>query len=122
MIGLSTHTKRQAARNLLALILIFCSASAFADFADQAKEYVGYTIVAVKTVAKWVDPDTGKSEDSFEGCDYGRIIVFDGNTALVCNEYGYQYAYRPEAVILSNGSSIIMIVGDDAYDMAKYRR
>ena len=108
-------------KKVLGIVLLLISASASADFVDDAKNYVGYTIVAVKTVTKWVDPSSGKSSDSFEGCEHGRIIVFDDNTALVCAEYGYQYAYRPDAAILSNGSSFVMVVEGDAYDMVRYR-
>ena len=86
-----------------------------ADLAYDLSSYVGYTIVAVKTISKSIDDDG--EETSFRGCSYGRIIVFDDGKYVTCSSYGYQYAYRPRAIILSNGSSMVMIVGDDVYQV-----
>lgn len=86
---------------------------ASSDFGD----FIGYTIVAKKTVAGYVDND-GKKSDSFEGCEYGRAIVFDDDTYVRCQSYGYQYAYRPEAVILVNGQSAKMVVDNEEYDVS----
>lgn len=105
-------------------ILGILSFTAQADLADDLGDLVGYTIVDSKTIDGWHD-EKNKSEDGFEGCEYGRVIVFTDNTTLTCAEYGYQYAYRPTAVILakkiSYGSSSFysykMIVEDEIYDM-----
>lgn len=86
-----------------------------ADLGNQLADYVGYTIVAVKTIAKSVDDDGERT--SFQGCKYGRIIVFDDGNYVTCASYGYQYAYRPSAIILSNGSRMIMVVGNDTYQI-----
>ncbi len=91
--------------------------AAAADIAATMSRYEGYTISAVKTIDKWISSDRSKSGDAFEGCDFGRYIVFDDGTYLRCNDYGYDYDYRPEAVILTRGNRVVMIVGDDAYDM-----
>lgn len=91
--------------------------AAEADIASELSRYQGYTIAAVKTIDKWVSDDRSKSGDAFEGCDFGRYIIFDDGTYLRCNEYGYDYDYRPEAVILTKGTRVVMIVGDDSYDM-----
>ena len=48
---------------------------------------------------RWSDKD-GKRSESFEGCEFGRQIIFDDGTALTCSTYRYHYAYRPKAVIL----------------------
>lgn len=96
---------------------LFIPSAVEADTASQLARYEGYTIASVKTIDKWVSSDRSKSSTSFEGCDFGRYIVFDDGTYLRCSGYGYQYAYRPDAVILMKGSRIVMIVDDDAYDM-----
>lgn len=88
-----------------------------ADAVDELSGYVGYTIVASKRIVRWVSSDRSNAKDGFEGCEYGRIIVFDDNTALKCTTYGYQYAYNPRVVILSNRGETIMLVRDKAYRM-----
>lgn len=105
-------------KSFLALTLIFVTNSVFADITDQLSDFVGYKIIANKTIAGYQDRN-GKKGDDFEGCDYDRVIVFDDNKILTCTGYGYQYAYRPTAIILSNGSSFKMIVEDDVYDMRR---
>lgn len=102
-------------KNLLFGLFFFCM-PAFADLADKLERLVGYTILGSKTIEGWYDDD-GKKGDSFEGCDFGRTIVFSDNRILRCSTYSYQYSYRPSAVIISNGKQIKMIVEDEVYDM-----
>ncbi|HAT9716230.1 TPA: hypothetical protein ACK8SK_002611 [Legionella pneumophila] len=92
----------------LAFVLLFATPIAFADLTDELEGLVGYTIVASKTIS-----------GDFEGCDYDKAIVFDDNTMLRCASYGYQYSYRPTAIILSNGANFKMIVEDELYDMLR---
>jgi hypothetical protein len=95
-----------------------------ADVADTLEQYIGYTIVASKTIDGFHDKN-GKTSADFEGCDFGRKIKFDDNTTLTCSTFSYTYSYRPTAVILMKSSesqgrkfaAIVMIVGDEAYDM-----
>lgn len=103
-------------RALSAASLIGFAGIAHADSADKLARYVGYTIVAVLPVTGFVD-SSGKRGDSFEGCEYGRVIVFEGDKALTCTGYGYSYAYRPTALVLSRGGVFKMIVDGNAYDM-----
>ena len=99
---------------VFSLLTMFATqAAASVDLGD----FVGYTIVAKKTVAGYADED-GKKDDSFEGCESGRIIIFDDDTYVRCQSYGYHYAYRPDAVILVNGSSAKMVVEDESYDVS----
>ena len=101
---------------LVALIgIAFWASPLHADLGYQLSGYVGYTIITVKTVAKSVDDDG--EQTSFKGCKYGRIIVFDDGKYVTCSSYGYQYAYRPRAIILSNGSSMVMVVDDHIYQV-----
>jgi hypothetical protein len=102
----------------LALMLVLVAQSAFAEVADVLRDYVGYRIVASKTIVGYKNKD-GTTGDTFEGCEDGRVILFEDKKSLTCAGTGYQYAYRPIAIILSRGSSLLMIVGDDAYDMRR---
>ena len=102
--------------HFLVVALLILSTSAFADSANELDDLVGYTIVAKKTIKGWYD-DHESEEGAFKGCRHGRVIVFTDNKILTCAEYGYQYAYRPTAIVLSNGSRYKMVVGNDVYDM-----
>lgn len=116
----NTNPRMTGIMNRLIALTIFLLLphSVYADAADELKDLVGYTIIANKTIVGYQDKD-GKKKDSFEGCDYDRIIIFDDNKILNCAEYGYQYAYRPTAIIFSNGSSFKMLVEDEMYDMRR---
>lgn len=92
---------------------------AVADPASTMRPYVGYTIVAVMTITGWRDEDGTGKDGAFEGCKYGRTIIFEGSKALQCSGYGYQYAYRPEAVILARNGIYKMLVESEAYDMQR---
>ena len=98
-----------------ATLLASTAARAECDLDDV----VGYTLVEKKTVDRWVDED--EREDGFSGCSHGRLIIFTDNTAVVCAEYGYQYAYRPDAYIFTDGSDLKMCVDDDLYDVRPFR-
>ncbi len=108
---------------VIATILLF-SVTARADLADELENIIGYTIVDSKTIASWYDEDE-KEEGAFKGCKHGRVIVFTDKKTLTCAEYGYQYAYRPTAIILAKevsyqGKSFYdfkMIVENEVYDM-----
>jgi hypothetical protein len=110
---------------IFALIFFLAALPASAKLADDLNDLVGYTITASKTINRWYDDKKG--DDTFEGCDRGRVIVFDDNTSLTCVGHGYQYVYRPIAIILtreitSKGKSfydIKMVVGNEIYDMRR---
>lgn len=97
-----------------------------ADLADQLRKLVGYVILDSKVIAGWYDKKE-KEDGTFNGCNYGRVIVFDDNTVLTCAGYGYHYAYRPTAVILakatSHGGKTVydykMVVENEVYDMRR---
>jgi len=103
---------------LAVVTFLFLSTPTFAVWDFELMNLVGYTIIGNKKITGWYD-NNGKRGDSFEGCDYNRVIVFDNNKVLTCRGYRYHYAYRPTAIILSNGYSFKMIVGDDVYDMSR---
>lgn len=89
-----------------------------ADAADVLAQLDGYTVILSATITGYRDSD-GKREDSFNGCSHGRVIIFDNSKVLTCTTYSYTYSYRPTAVVLSNGSSFKMVVGDEVYDMRR---
>ena len=98
-----------------------------AQLAETLEGLAGYSIVESKAIKGWYDAD-GVEETAFKGCKTGRTIVFADNQTLTCADYGYDYAYRPNAVILVknpelsyDAQSLIadykMIVGDAVYQM-----
>jgi hypothetical protein len=102
---------------LIALLFIF-SAQAHADWEDELRQLKGYTLLEIATITGTIDSN-GKRNDSFEGCEYGRKIIFDYNKTLTCNTYNYQYEYRPDAFIFVRNGNFIMIVDGEAYDMSR---
>lgn len=103
---------------MLFLSIALFSASIFAYDIGDFEEFIGYTIIAKKTIEGYYDKD-GSGKKQFNGCKYGRIIVFTDNKILKCREYSYSYAYRPKAIILSDGYNIKMLVKNKVYDMKK---
>jgi hypothetical protein len=87
-----------------------------AAYASDIGQFVGYTIAAKKTIVGYQD-ENGKGDSSFEGCNFGRKIIFTDQTYLTCTSYNYQYAYRPDAVLLVRNGSWIMLVEGERYDM-----
>jgi hypothetical protein len=98
--------------------ILLLSPSALADLTESLmRQYVGYTIAGVLTITGWRDSDGTGEDGAFKGCKFGRTIIFEGNRALKCGGYGYQYAYRPDAIILVKGQDFKMLVEGDVYDM-----
>lgn len=103
------------AKSLLAIVLTFSLFGLVASATDMGN-YVGWTIVADKRIAGYVD-EKGNEKSQFDGCNYGWKIIFDDRTFLTCSGYHYHYAYHPEAILLVRGGAWTMLVNDDAYDM-----
>ena len=85
--------------------------------AVDLSSYVGYTIVHSGTVTGYID-DNGQEQSSFEGCDYGRILIIDYSYQVTCSSYGYSYAYHPDIVILKGSYGAVAIIDDDVYDIS----
>ncbi len=98
--------------------------SAYADCESVLENNIGWTIVDSKTIDGY-KKENGEKEDSFEGCEHGRVIYFRDGTSATCNSYGYQYAYAPTAIILGKsvtykGKNLTMhkmIVECEEYDV-----
>jgi hypothetical protein len=74
-------------------------------------EVIGYTLIAAKYVRGYIE--NGEMKYDFEGCSFGRVIVFDDNTGARCTSYSYTYAYHPKAYIFLLGQSIKVCIGED---------
>ncbi|MUK64020.1 hypothetical protein GNP81_19215 [Aliivibrio fischeri] len=110
---------------ITALILSLNPTTSIAQVDESTLEQlVGWTLIETKTIEGFYNDD-GKYEDSFEGCDYDRVIQFVDSTQIECSSYGYQYAYRPTAFIFGKNTNYKgksytlykMIVEDDVYDI-----
>lgn len=101
---------------LAAIVFLAFANSASADLAYKLSSLTGYTVAASLTITGWKDSN-GKKGDSFEGCDFDRVIIFDDSKILRCATYNYTYSYRPTAVILVRNGTYKMIVEDEVYDM-----
>ena len=102
---------------LLCVCALSVSGAAFADC--DLDDLVGYTLVAKKTISGRIDD--GKREDGYEGCVFGRILVFSDGTGLACADYNYSYSYMPTAYVFSNGSSLKVCVEGDLMSVTRIR-
>ena len=109
-------TKNRMVKYIVAIPLSLFTTQIMADTADNLSKFVGYTIAGSFTITGWQDRN-GKRGDSFEGCEFDRVIILDDSKTLRCATYSYSYSYRPTAVVLVKGTSFKMIVGSDIYDM-----
>ena len=46
-------------------------------------------------------------DGTFAGCDYGKVYLLTNGRFLLCESYGYQYAYRPDVYQLSSGRVLV---------------
>jgi hypothetical protein len=99
------------------LVPSFLASEAWADC--DLDGLVGYTLLAQKYIAGRIDK--GIRNDDFEGCDFGRVIVFDDNTGVQCMTYSYTYSYHPRAYVFGNGNSMKMCVGSSMYAVGPIR-
>lgn len=82
----------------------------------DASRYVGWTIIYSGTVTGYID-EHGRHESAFEGCEYGRVLIVDYNKQVTCQTYSYSYSYRPDIVVLKNGSRLEACIDDEVYDI-----
>jgi hypothetical protein len=81
---------------------------------------IGFTLFAKKTVTAYID-ENGQRTDGFIGCQYGRVLVFDDNTGVVCQGYNYSYEYRPDAYLFAHGNSMKACIENEMYDIGPIR-
>ena len=96
------------------VFLVFSHGSAVAYLADDLGDLTGYTVVSEE-----------KIDGTFDGCAYGETVLFQSGRSVTCSEYGYQYAYYADAVVLASpyadeGRTVwqcAMVVRDKVYDV-----
>ena len=96
-------------------IPLFFSNIAFSCEIDVS-DYVGWTIIYSGTVTGYVD-ENGNEESSFEGCEYGRVLIVDYTKQVTCQTYSYSYSYMPDIVVLKSGKRLEACIDDEMYDV-----
>ena len=88
------------------------------DFETQQfiDDFHGYILLGIQE--EQIDGD-------WEGCEYGESVKFRSGDSVVCESYGYTYAYSPSASIIMGATffqGVILykcnlIVNSDSYDV-----
>ena len=60
----------------LLIVTVLFSSAAEARCEVDITDYVGWQIIYSGTVTGYLD-ENGQEEDSFEGCEYGRVLIVD---------------------------------------------
>ena len=96
--------------------VIFLSFKTLAYCNVDISNYVGWQIIYSGTVTGYIT-DEGVEESSFEGCEYGRVLIVDYTQQVTCAEYSYSYSFMPDTVVLSNGSSLEVCIDGEMYSV-----
>ena len=102
----------------LLLAVTFAPPVSAADVAGKLRDLVGFTVLSVSSI-----------RGTFNGCENGRPIALEDGRILICESYGYQYAYAPSVVLFGKrmtyaGRDYVMmkmLVEDEIYDMRAAR-
>lgn len=103
-------------RAALVISALTAMPSAGADLMRDLSRLEGYTIVHTGVVTGYINED-GEKEDDFEGCEHGRKLIIDDSYVVTCNTYNYEYAYRPEIIILTKKTLAKAIIEEEVYDI-----
>ncbi len=103
---------------MCALSVAAFAAPAAADVASKLRDVVGFTVISISSI-----------RGTFNGCEHGRPIALEDGRILICESYGYQYAYAPSVVLFGKrmtygGRDYVMmkmLVEDEIYDMRATR-
>jgi hypothetical protein len=107
------------------MMLLFSLSIVKADVDSyQLEQLVGWTIVEVKTIEGFKEPNQPK-QDGFEGCSGDTIVFFRDGTTVQCMSLGLQLNLMPKAIIFGmqtiyKGKKIVMykmIVENNMYDI-----
>lgn len=101
----------------LAALTIAMGAPALAT--ANLSELIGFTLTQEKTVVGYIEH--GKVEQKYNGCKRGRILIFEDNDAVVCEEYNYQYANKPVGYIFQQGSRMKIVIDDAVMEVRPLR-
>ena len=99
-----------------ALLAAGTTSNAFAGCEMDVSDYVGWQIIYAGEITGYIDDD-GVEHSHFNGCERGRVLIVDYTRAVTCDEYNYDYAYRPDIVVLSNGSATEACIDDEMFDI-----
>ena len=102
--------------SILLGILLLPATFVFGCEVDDIGDYIGYTIVSKHTVTGYIN-DEGEEESSYNGCSHGRVLIIDYDKQVTCSDYGYSYAYHPEMVLLSKGSTLKACIEDEVFSV-----
>ncbi|WP_458699856.1 hypothetical protein ACKGJI_08500 [Sulfurospirillum sp. 1307] len=109
----------------ISVMILFSLSILKADISSyQLEELVGWTIVEVKTIEGFKEPNQPK-QDGFEGCNGDTVVYFTDGTAAKCISLGLQLELMPKAIIFGmqttyKGKKMIMykmIVKNNTYDI-----
>ena len=80
---------------------------------------IGSQLLARKTITAWIEQ--GREQDGYQGCTFGRVLVFEDRTGVACAGYHYQYAYRPQAEIWAAGGRWLLCIDGNEMDVQPVR-
>jgi hypothetical protein len=83
-------TKLRIYGAVIAMVLLALPVRIGANCADDLADLLGYTIVAVSTVA-----------GDFEGADFDKPVKLENGMVFEFSTYSYTYSYRPRAAVLA---------------------
>lgn len=106
-------------RKIALLLAASCMIASAPAQACDLDDVIGWTIVTKKTAISYIED--GEEEDGYIGCTYDRILVFSDGTGAACATYSYDYAYRPDAYIFSNGYRLKACIDDEIVDLRPLR-
>ena len=92
--------------NLRNAVLLAMSMAGSATAASACKmdfsDFLDYEFVFEGEVTGYVD-ENGEDQDSFYGCKQGRQLILDSRYRVTCKGTWYDFAFRPNIIILDNG-------------------
>ena len=108
------------ARTLIVIGLFLMAPAGISSIDFETKQFIddfhGYILLGIRE--EQIDGD-------WEGCEYGESVKFRSGDSVVCESYGYAYAYSPSASVIMGATffqgAILykckMIVNSDSYDV-----
>ncbi len=74
---------------------------------------VGSQLLARKTITAWIEQ--GREQDGYQGCTFGRVLVFGDRTGVACTSFNFQFAFRPQAEIwaVGGGGWLLCVDGNE---------
>lgn len=118
--GLISIMKRYSVRSLITNAVCFSmmfSVSALANCDTIIS--IGSTLIAKPEITGWME--NREEHDGYEGCRFGRILVFQDRTGVQCSGYNYQYSYRPQATLWSGPDGLHLCIESEWIQVQQLR-